>query len=530
MEAMNFYQNLFTAQEDLDPDLVCRHVPKKVTDEMAEGLLRVITGEEVERALFQMGPSKAPGTDGSTAGFFQKHWQLVGETVTKAVLGFLNGGEMPGSIYKTILVLIPKVANPQEMTQFRSISLCNVSYKLCSKVLANRLRGVLDEIISEEQSAFVPGRLITDNVLIAYEVIHYLRNKKVKVGARAIKLDMAKAYDRVEWSYLQSVMLALGFPAAWCDLVMKCVTSVSFSVRVNGVLSSTFKPTRGIRQGDPISPYLFLLCSEGLTSMLKSRGPQYISKGIRVSCRAPWISHLLFTDDCCIFTQASERGAHRISGILDLHNRGWSAGKQREVSRIFSGNCDDVVKQVVKTKLEIPTEALGEKYLGLPMAVGKAGDGTFDYVNDRIRGLAQGWSEQLLSCAGREVLIKANAQAVPTYPMSCFKLPAQVLKKIKSYISNFWWGSSVDSHKIHWQRWTRLTRAKGEGGMSFREMPLFNQAMLGKQGWRLLVRPESLCAKVLKGSISPIVIYWRRPGKRRAWRLSERFCMGGRHW
>ena len=143
-------------------------------------------------------------------------------------------------------------------------------------------------------------------MLIAYECIHYLRNKKGKTGACAIKLDMAKAYDRVEWNYLYDIMMALGFPAGWCNLVMRCITSVSFSVRVNGVLSPSFKPSRGIRQGDPISPYLFLLCSEGLTSMLKARGPQYISKGIQVSCRTPWISHILFADDCLIFTQASE--------------------------------------------------------------------------------------------------------------------------------------------------------------------------------------------------------------------------------
>lgn len=112
---------------------------------------------------------------------------------------------------KTLLVLIPKVNNPQELTQYRPISLCNVLYKLCSKTMANRLRLVLDDIISE-QSAYVPGRLITDNVLIAYESIHYLRNKKGKTGDRAIKLDMAKAYDHVEWRYLQSIMQALGFP------------------------------------------------------------------------------------------------------------------------------------------------------------------------------------------------------------------------------------------------------------------------------------------------------------------------------
>jgi hypothetical protein len=318
LEAManNFYHNLFTAQADLEPVLICQYVPRKVTVAMAEVLEQAFTVEEVEKALFQMGPNKAPGPDGFTAGFFQRHWSLVKESVVNAVLGFLNGGEMCNEVNRTVLVLIPKVANPQELTQFTPISLCNVLYKICSKAMANRLRCILDDIISEEQSAFVPGRLITDNVLLTYECIHYLRKKKGKNGACAVKLDMAKAYDRVEWEYLRAIMMALGFTVRWCDLVMKCITSVSFSVRVNGALSQPFNPTRGIRQGDPISPYLFLLCAEGLTSMLKNCGPQYIAKGIRVGIHAPWISHLLFADDSMIFMQANKRSADRLACIF----------------------------------------------------------------------------------------------------------------------------------------------------------------------------------------------------------------------
>lgn len=342
-------------------------------------------------------------------------------------------------VNKTLLVLIPKVANPQDLSQYRPISLCNVLYKLCSKTMANRLRGILEEVISVEQSAFVPGRLITDNVLIAYECIHYLRKKKGKTGSCAIKLDMAKAYDRVEWNYLEAVMQALGFPSSWCALVMKCV---------NGVASDSFTPTCGIRQGDPISPYLFLLCSEGLSCMIRNIGPLYVSRGVRVSRNALWISHLLFADDCIIFTQASKRGADRVASILEDYNKGSGQLVNKHKSAVFfSPNCDQNCKDEVLSSLMIPNVALGERYLGLPTAAERGAADTFNYVPARVRGFVEGWAEKTLSCAGREVLLKANAQSVPTYPMSCFKLSPVVCRKLTTAVSNYWWGSSLDSHK-----------------------------------------------------------------------------------
>jgi hypothetical protein len=178
VEAIGFYQNLFTAQEDTDSRLVTEWVPQKVDDMMNNLLCAAITDEEIERALFMMHPDRSPGPDGFTAGFYIKRWSMMKSSICAAVRNFLNGGDMPEIVNSTVLVLIPKVKNPQDLSQYRPISLCNVLYKLASKVLALRLRPMLEELISEEQSAFVLGRLISDNVLLAYECIHYLKGIK----------------------------------------------------------------------------------------------------------------------------------------------------------------------------------------------------------------------------------------------------------------------------------------------------------------------------------------------------------------
>lgn len=170
---------------------------------------------------------------------------------------------------KTTIVLIPKVKDPRRITEFSPISLCNVIYKLISKVLANRLKVVLPDIISSSQSAFVPGRMITDNVLLAYELTHHMQNwKGGQDGLVAVKLDMRKAYDRVEWSFLERMMLRMPFTAPWVQMIMKCVRSVSYRVKVNRKFTDPFVSRRCLRQGDPLSPYLFILCAEAFSVLL----------------------------------------------------------------------------------------------------------------------------------------------------------------------------------------------------------------------------------------------------------------------
>ena len=212
-------------------DQVLSTVPVKVTQHMNDLLTSPYINEEVKTALFQMFPTKLPGPDGFPAHFYQRHWDICGDEVTRAVLGIVRGEESDNYVNDTVLVPIPKVLIPTHLSRFRPISLCNVIYKIASKVVANRLKIILPDIISEEQSAFVPGRLITDNIICAYECLHFMKKSRSRSNSHcALKLDMVKAYDRVEWAYLKAMMIKLGFAQQWVDIIMSMISSISFSV------------------------------------------------------------------------------------------------------------------------------------------------------------------------------------------------------------------------------------------------------------------------------------------------------------
>ena len=185
------------------------------------------------------------------------------------VLNVLNNNVPMAELNKTNISLIPKTNSPKRITDFHPINPCHVVYKLISKTLANRLKAFLPHIITENQSAFTSDRLITDNVIVAFQLMHFLNQKTTgKEGFVVAKLDMSKAFDRVEWCFIQGVMESMGFNTRWINLIMKCITSVSYSVIINGVAYGNITPTRGIRQGDPLSPSLFLLCAEGLSALI----------------------------------------------------------------------------------------------------------------------------------------------------------------------------------------------------------------------------------------------------------------------
>lgn len=197
----------------------------RVTNAMNAFLEKEFSKEEVDEALKMMGFLKTPRPDGFGACFYQSFWHGVGDDVSKAILDFFNGGRLEQSLNWTFIALILKVNDPKSVNEFRLISLYNVLYRIIAKTLGNRLNKVLDEVISKSQSAFIRGRLISNNIIAAYEILHTRKTRqKDKVVSMAIKLDISKAYNRVEWGYLETAMRKMGFEDKWTRLIMQRIS------------------------------------------------------------------------------------------------------------------------------------------------------------------------------------------------------------------------------------------------------------------------------------------------------------------
>ena len=267
-------------------------------------LVKPFSLDKVKAAVWDCESFKCPGPDGINFGFIKDFWDIMRDDVMRFLVEFHRNGRLAKGINSTFIALIPKVESPQRLSDFRPISLVGSLYKILSKVLANRLRSVMDFVISDSQSAFIKGRQILNGILVANEVIDEAHKHKREMIL--FKVDFEKAYDSIDLGYLDEVMLKMGFPTLWRKWIKECTGTATASVLVNGSPTDEFTLGRGLRQGDPLSPFLFLLAAEGFHVLMESMVANNLFTGYRVGPSGTTVvSHLQFADDTLLLGEKS---------------------------------------------------------------------------------------------------------------------------------------------------------------------------------------------------------------------------------
>ncbi|GJY93449.1 putative RNA-directed DNA polymerase [Tanacetum coccineum] len=439
-----------------------------LNEQVATDMIRNVTTQEVKEALFSMGDDKSPGPDGYTACFFKTAWDVVADDVTNAICEFFRNGNLLKELNHTIIALIPKVKSPTRVNDYRPISCCNVLFKCISKIIANRIKHSLKILISPNQSTFIPGRSITDNILLTQELMH---NYHLDRGTPrcAFKVDIQKAYDTVDWEFLHEVLHGFGFHARMIAWIMECVTTTSYSICVNGSLHGYFRGKRGLRQGDPLSPYLY--------------------------CSKLELINLCFVDDLFLFAYGDVNSASIIKEALEEFKDASGLTPSLPKSTTYFCNVLNHIKLSILQILPFEEGKLPVKYLGVPLVSSRLMIRDCNELLDRVQIRIQDWKNKSLSVAGRLQLIRSVLGAIHIYWASVFIIPSRVLLNIEQLMRGFLWchGSlKKGKSKVAWEV---VCLPRKEGGLGIRRLEVFNSALMIAHVWKLLSLKESLWVK-----------------------------------
>lgn len=467
---------------------------KKVSDEDNKMLAEPFSVEEVKEVIWECDGNKSPGPDGFNLNFYKSCWDVVQRDVMNFLNEFAVTGMVPKAVYASFITLIPKCLNPHRLEEYRPISLIGSLYKILAKVLACRLKKVLGKVISEGQNAFLPGRQILEGAVTVTEVLDLAKRRKK--SCLALKVDFEKAYDSVSWSFIDHMLHRLGFDNLWRKWMWGCYSASSMSVLINGSPTDEFTAHRGLKQGDPLAPFLFVVVAEGLAGLIKQAEETGCLKGFPVSNDLS-VSLLQFADDTIIFTDGSESNLWGIKAILRSFELASGLKINYAKSNVLGVNIEERVLRGASAFLACCVGSIPFKFLGIQVGANPRRCTTWEPVLNKVKLKLSSWRGKQLSIGGRITLINSVLSSLPLYYFSFYKVPKKVLNELIRLQRAFLWGGDEAHRKIAWVSWKTICLPKSQGGLGIKNLEAFNIALLSKWRWKCLVGGDSLWHQVL---------------------------------
>uniref|UniRef100_A0A803Q6Q9 Reverse transcriptase domain-containing protein n=1 Tax=Cannabis sativa TaxID=3483 RepID=A0A803Q6Q9_CANSA len=404
-----------------DLKVECMEMGNKLNREQQLALIKPFTTKEVKEALFSIPDTKSPGPNGYGVGFFKTMWPEIGAEFTKAVENFFLTGIMPRELHATMITLIPKTENPTKAVEFRPIACSTTIYKCISKLLCLRLSQVLSG----------------------------LNYKRKNISPRCtIKMDISKAYDTVNWEFLEKLMKEFNLPGRFINWIMTCLKSTSYSVLMNGRVQGSFQGKKGLRQGYPLSPLLFVLIMEYLTRRLLLAADQSKFR-YHPLCKNLKIINLSFADDLMIFCKGEFGSIQIIKQILDEFSATSGLTININKSHLYFGGVKEEEKQKMVKELSLQEGEFPLKYLGVPLRLTKWKAEDCGVIIKKIKQRLHTWATRHLSFAGRAQLIHYVLLGLRNYWMIIFILPHSVTKEVEKLCWGFLWGWNGNRSKLH---------------------------------------------------------------------------------
>ncbi|XP_026459958.1 uncharacterized protein LOC113360696 [Papaver somniferum] len=479
-------------------DITFDILPTVITAQDNNNLTIIPTMDEIHQTIKHMSAWSSPGPDRFQEGFYQYNWDIIGKDISTTVQSFFETGYMSKDFNKTYLSLIPKTDNAKSPVDFRPIGLCNTVCKVISKIIADRIKSYLKHLISPYQAAFVPGRDIHYNIIVAHEMIHTMKHKEGHSGTMVLKLDLSKAFDRIEWNFLLGVLKKFGFDAKFGGFIEQCMSTTTISVLLNGSPTQSFSPTIGIRQGDLLSPYLFILCMEFLSRLLLNVETNHLISGVKAARKAPGIIHLMFVDDILIFTKADMHNIEGIMGVLGYFSNVSVQMLNLDKSNVyFSHNIPLSYRNFLARELRMTQMTDTVKYMGVTLLIGRDKTKAFKPLIQSFGTRLKFWKGKTMNHSARTTMVKHVLNDLPTYQMGFFRIPKTMIDQMDSIQKNFWWGHS-DNKGLCLIGWNKMHVPKALGGLGIRNLEHFNTALLTKVAWKACNNDNSLYMQIVR--------------------------------